>query len=623
MGFVYRSSIGALALAAGAIGLQMEPAVLRNLVAATPTSQVSVEAVRAPLWSLAFAQSPATFSLDNVRMTFGSASYEAKTIRFDGVTTSRAEIEALFAAQTSDPWAARLSRINAAQVTIPELKVEQIFGSKTQVTTYRDLALTNIRAGHIAEAVAATAGAEVSDGKRRTTVSYGRMAISDVDGPGIANLFEAKAENPAAPLTRLYGSFSIDDVNFVDDQNGTNVAIPHMVGRDFMARPTADSWSGSMSVFTELADRRDLSEDEQKRLLTTFADVFGAFGIGFMEARDMTVKFRPDEAKGQDTASIRRMAYTGAKGTQPADARVEGVDIRTEDGRMAIGTIAFTGFSFASTIEGLKTLGDKRLKELDATTLRGLMPKLGTMTVEGIDIDMPNAKPNADAPDRVKASLKSFEVTADQPVSAIPTNLRVSIRNFAMAVPENSKDEGIQSLTSLGYKAVDMSMLVAAGWNAGTQELNLKEVSVEGKDMGRISLTGLLGDVSQDVFNPDTALATVALIGARAKTLNLVVENGGLFERYLNKTAKEQKTTPESLRRTFAAGTAVVIPSMLGSSGGAKTLSQAIARFIAKPGRLVVNAKAKDPAGLGVADLITAADPSAVIEKLDISATAE
>lgn len=623
MGFSYRSGLCALALAAGTVGLQLEPAFLRNLAVEAPGYKISVDAVRAPLWSTAFAQSADAFSLENVQVAFGSATYVAQTIQFSGVTTPRAEIEALFSPTSSEPVASRLARISAAQVSIPDLRVQQKLGPKTETITYKNVVLTNIRQGRIAEAVAGATGAEIAEGQDRTVFSYGRLTVSDIDTPAFAHLYETKADTSSGPLTKIYGAFSIDDIDLVDGRSRTSARIARLSGRDFMARPTKESWAGSMTLFSELADRNDLSEAEQKRLFSTIADVLSAFDIGSMEAMGIEIRTRPDGGKDEAVSRIGRMAYASAKGTEPSDARIEGFDVRQDDGRIGIETIAFTGFSFASTFEGLRNLENKSLKDLDASTLRSLAPTLGTMRMSGVEIDMPNKAGKSVGPERIKASLKGFEITADQPINAIPTNLRIGIQNFAMPVPEDSKDEGLRSLADLGYKTLDMSMLISAAWNEGAQELTLKEVSLQGQDMGRMALTGTLGDVSKDLFNADTALATVALIEAKAKALKLTVENGGLFERYLAKTAKEQKTTPESLRRTFAAGAAVVVPSVLGNSNQAKTLSQAISRFIAKPGRLAITAQARDPSGVGVADIVAASDPSAVIEKLDITATAE
>ncbi|QFU16273.1 hypothetical protein [Microvirga thermotolerans] len=622
MGLLHRSGACALALAAAAVGLQLEPVVLRDLSFGAPGGSVTVGAVRAPLWSAALAQTPQAFTLENVAFSFGSTKVQASTVAFSGVTTPRAEIEALFSAASAEPLATRLSRIDAAQVTIPELKVQQTVAGTNESAIYRNVVLSNIRQGRVAEATASATGTLITRGTDQTAVSYGRLSIADFDAPALARIYEAKEASPG-PLARIYGRFSIDDLDFVDGRSGAKGRIAHLGGRDFMARGTRDSWAGTMAILTELADKEKPTEEEKNRLRAAILDILTAFDIGLVEATGIEMKVRPEDGKGEAVSTIRRMAYASAKGAEPADARMEGMEFRREDGRIGIETIAFTGFSFASTFETLKGIGDRPLKEIDASTLRGLAPKLGTMRIAGITIDIPSDKTKANGFDRVKASLKAFEVAAGEPMNAIPTVLRIDLQNLAVPLPENSADEGIRTLTGMGYRSLDLSMGFAARWSETAQELALQDVSVQGQDMGRIALTGTLGNVGKDVFNPDTALATVALIGARARELRLTVENGGLFDRYLAQAAKEQKTTPEALRRTYAAGAAMVVPTVLGSSEQAKVLSQAISRFIAKPGRITVTARAKDPAGLGVADIVAAPEPAAVVERLDIAASAE
>ena len=105
--------------------MSFEPAVLRDLAIDNGGHRIVVGAVRVPLWSAAFAQSADSFTLDNVSFTFGSATYEAKRIELSGVSSIRAEIEALFSAGSTEPMESRLKRINAKQVTIPEARVRQ------------------------------------------------------------------------------------------------------------------------------------------------------------------------------------------------------------------------------------------------------------------------------------------------------------------------------------------------------------------------------------------------------------------------------------------------------------------------------------------------------------------
>jgi hypothetical protein len=125
------------------------------------------------------------------------------------------------------------------------------------------------------------------------------------------------------------------------------------------------------------------------------------------------------------------------------------------------------------------------------------------------------------------------------------------------------------------------------------------------------------------VFDADTALATVAALGAKAKSLDVKIENTGFFERYLAQEAKKLRKTPDVLRREYGSAAAVALPMLLGNSDQAKKLGQAVAQFVAKPGRLQVSARAKGAEGIGVADVAAMPTPGAILERLEITASTD
>ena len=627
---LFRSGVSALVLLVGAAALQFEPAVLSNLSFDRDGRSATIGAVRVPLWSAAFAQTPDSFSLEKVTFTLGPVTYEAKRMDFAGAATSRSDIEGVFSSNAAQPLAERLGKLSARQVAIPELKIVQKIGNETHTTLYRNVVFKDVVGGRIASAVADTAGGEIVSPKGKAVYSSGRSTMSDFDIPALVRVFETKATGSTDPMQKIHGAFSIENLDMVDPE-GTVIKLAHVNGRDFLARPTKDSWSGTFALIGELSEKGKLSASEEARILSTAAELFSAFDVASVEATGVEVKASAKSEVPDLTARIGRMAYVSANGSQPADARLENMEFKRADGAVKIGTISFTGFSFASTLDALKTMTPESLKNPDPATVRKLIPTLGTMRISGLDIDIPDTGKGSDKgkgksnvkPERVKATLKDFEVTADQPRNAVPSNIRIGLQNLAIALPPNSKEEGIRDLLDLGYRTLDMSFLLAAAWNEAKEEIAVSEFSFQGKDMGSISLTGLFGNVSKDIFSHDTALATVALVSARAKTLDLVVENKGLFERFLAKTAKEENTSQEELRATYGTAAAVALPAMIGNSEQAKVLSRAIARFVAKPGRLTINAEAKQAGGLGVSDLMAVTEPSDVLESLNVSAKAE
>ena len=620
MGLVHRSCVCALALIAGGAALQFEPTAVRNLVFENGGQRLTVGAVKVPLWSAAFAQSAGNFSLENVSFSFAGATYDIKRVDLSGVTSTRAEIEALVSSSSTEAMMRRLARINAKRISIPEAVVRQQVGTNTQTVSYRNAILTDITEGRIASMTVESTTVDAKSADATLQITSGRSTVTDMDTRALADLYETKAENASAPLTQIYGAFSVDNMNITESKEGVNFKIARFSGRDFRARPIRDSWSGAGELIREFGQKDKLAPDEIRRFLALYTDLMGAFDIGLMEAADIEIKPKGKDASGR----ISRIAYMGGAGSQPAELRLEGMDFSGKDNRVKVATVSLTGFSIAPTLEGLKGLQGKTPDQFDQATIRSLIPTLGTLQVSGLDVDVLDEKEvKGDQPERIQFTLGKWEVTADKPVNGIPTNIRTEQSNVALKLPQNSDDEFVKELFALGYTTLDASSLVAATWNEAASEIALKEVSVQAQDMGSVSLTGLIGNATRDLFSADNGTALAAAVGAKAKSVDLVIEDKGLLSRYLAKAAKEQKTSPESLRRLYASAAPTVIASMIGESEQARTLGQAVARFITKPGKLTINAQPKNPSGFGAMDLMLASDPKDILPKLNITAKVE
>ncbi|WP_243368085.1 hypothetical protein [Microvirga solisilvae] len=627
---LHRAGVCALALVAGAAALQIEPAAVRNLVVEQAEGHVSIGSVRVPLWSAAFAQSADSFALENVKVSFGGVSYEAKRIEFSGVTSPRADIEAIFSGSSSEPLAARLARISAKQISAPELIVSQKTGSSTQSYIYKNVVASDIVEGRVASTTSSAAALRSDNPKDDVVISYGQATVSDFDLPALMRLYEVKAENTLAPLSRIYGTFSIDNVEVSEGGKGFTFKIARVEGRDFMARPTLDSWMGTSTLLVELGDKENLTPEEDGKVMAAVADLLSSFDLGLMEAKGIDMKIPQEKGLSPLIGRIERIAYTGTTGGQPADFRMEGMAFSDNEGRMQMDTLSLTGFSIAPTLNGMLNLKGKSLTDLDPDTARTLVPTLGTLRLSGVDLDFPDksetskSKKNQKAkPERIKAAFKDFEFTANKPINGVPTNFRVSLQNLAMALPAKSDDEFLKELLAMGYKNVDVSYAMAASWNEATNEIVIQEASSHGQDIGSLNFTGLIGNVSKDVFSTDKAKAAEALMAAKAKSIDIVVEDKGVFGRYLAKAAKAEKKSPEALRKSYSRDAGMLIAALVGNEEHAKVLSDAVSRFIDKPGKLTISVTPKNPTGFGVMDAMMASDHDEMLDKLNISAKTE
>jgi hypothetical protein len=573
----------------------------------------------ASLIGVALAQSADSVILENVTLDLGHLSYKAPKIEFSGVSLSRAELAGLFDLSVTEPLAARLARLSAKEIVAPELVTEQKGGANRSVTRYRNVVARDVVQGRMGSLTVDGAAIDVDVPEGKSTGTLGRITARDLDLAEAARLYSDKAGAAAPEMKRIYGVFSMENL-LIAGPKGAEVRIARIAGKDFMARPTKDSWAETVKAMGAMDTSDKASAADKSRAMNVMLDFVGAFQIGSMEATGFD--FRDPNGKEKANGRIARMAYTGPAAGQPAEARMEGMDFEGDDGRVRIANLSFSGFSFASTFEGMRSMAGKPMEKLDPTEARKLMPTIGTMRFSGLDVDVPDTEAKEKG-QKLRFAVRDIEVTADKPLNGVPTNLRFGVDGVTFTVPPGAKQDGLRELSELGYTKLDVSGIVAASWNEAGNELVVREVSMRGSDMGGVTLRGTLGNITKDVFSPDTTVAMVSLIGATAKTLDVTVENKGLFEKVMAQQAQQQKKSPDDLRREYGMAAAVGIPALLGNTGSAKALGQAVARFITKPGRLAIAAKAKDGGGLGLADFASIGEPATILEKLDITATSE
>ena len=224
------------------------------------------------------------------------------------------------------------------------------------------------------------------------------------------------------------------------------------------------------------------------------------------------------------------------------------------------------------------------------------MPGLGTLKVTGVDMNSTAGDGSEQA--RVKSPINELLFAGGYPVNGIPSTLKIELRNFAVALPSKSDADGLKELIALGYTNVDMSFLLTGGWSEQTNDLMIRELSLRGVEMADLSLTGTIGNVSKDIFDPDQAVASVALMASRIKALDVTINNKGLYERFLAKTAKEEEDDAERLARRPTGWArpwschrcSAIRPRPRGSA-------EAMSRGLSPNRALSLGAKVKDPGG--------------------------
>ncbi|MGL4975129.1 MAG: hypothetical protein ACRC56_07525 [Bosea sp. (in: a-proteobacteria)] len=576
--------------------------------------------------------------LDNVNLDLGIFMLKAPKIEVKDTPLDRTAVMALFDANASESAVSRLSKLNAAQIVIPEIVLTQKIGTQEQNTAYRDVKLNGIVAGRIADGTFGSATSTTVDptlGKIE-----GKLGLMKVAGIDITHLLRVMTEKAPAgekpPMKPLYAFYEVDGYEMKLGALGS-LTMGKMVGRDLAARQSAEPWGVLFTRLSEAAKNVKVDANKGKKKDEPFSETDRVMLLAIMSLMD-DISFGSGEA--HDLRMAMSMPPVGNKPAEKLDFgiksmimkmdgptsefRLDGVSTKAAGADVKVASYGFTGFSLSPMFKALGEVLAKPGADFDSIDPKKLIPTLGTMRIAGLEADVPQeAKRGRPAQPNIKFGVKLFELGAANQVNGIPTALRFKVDNLTAPVIDTGDNPGVKDLLAMGYKTLDLSALMDLEWLQGSSELAIKSLDVSAANMISLTSKGTLGNITKDVFSGDTALMQVAMLGATAKELSLTLRNSGFIEKVLANEAKKAGTKPEELQKQVAMMATVGLASILGPSDGAKQLAAALSRFAAKPGSLSVSAKTKSGSGLGLADVIAISDPSAIFEKLDVKATAE
>ena len=552
------------------------------------------------------------FTVRNLAGTLGETTFVAPRVEIAGTTLAAADIARLLDPASGAPVAERLGRFAASSVVIPELYTTTRGPAGSQTALHRDLRLSDIAGGKLGSAIGGGAILEQVTGGIRQDGRYGRLELRDLDFGYVASLVNDPAPaGPAPALQPIYASATLEGLSLGDGRGGT-VGVSRLAARDVSGRRTRDGWAATIARSSAVpADPAQRTEAEKAASLQALIDLASAYEIGGLEATGIT---GTGATLADPSVKIARLAYRGGPGIAP-EIGLDGLEAGQAGNGVTVASMTATGIALLPMLQTLKDIGAAPADEFSPAQFRRLVPANASLRVTGVGI-------RSDVGGRAQQiGLGSFEFGVGRPIEGLPSDIQIAVRD--VSVPLDPQDPTAQPAVRLGYDRIEGSLAASLGYSEPNSTVALRDFSVRAAGMGSVAIRAVLGNVSREIFSPDQALATVAAVGATVRSLDVTIENGGLFEKVVARQAADTGKSPSDVRRDYGLAAAIGIPVMLGNSAAAKELGQAVARFVAKPGRLAIQARPRDPAGLGFTDFAAAADPTALLDKIDITATAE
>ncbi|MCJ2013090.1 hypothetical protein [Methylobacterium sp. J-076] len=594
-------------------------------------------------------------TLTEVVIPLGATLVKVPKLTASGTRLSRDDLAAIFKADSSEPWPARLARLDAASLTAPVLVSDQAGpGDLRQTTTYRDVIARDVRAGKIGELTAAgvTISAKGDKPMQNGAGTYGSVRATDLDLTALARL-AVESGDGKGPDLRVYGTLRVSDMAFSNAQAVT-FKIARFDGRDLSGRQVPNGWNHAFDAlsggFADPAGKRAAN--------SATADLLAAQTIGSAEVRGISIS--DSSADAPWLTEVERISY--AASGPDAGVVVEGLTLANGPVRSRLGRLTLAGASLGPLIAEFRRMADRPDEPPGPVESRALAAGLGTLTLTDLTVDLPPTPPvqkrgaldtprqkQAQAPKpTVRTRLAEARPPDARPgeVSVMPTvkperiALRQGVFGFgpvAQGAPPSTRlaltgldvpaalAAGLPlvgALPAFGYGDLSFDLTAEAAWDEAARTVALRDMTVSGKDIGTVKLAALFGGIGPELFSGSVPAETMLMFAGSARTLDVTIENGGLFERFLTAQAKELSLKPDELRKEYVTASVLGVPVILGNGPAAKDIGAAMGQFVMNPGKLTIRAKAKEPAGIGFVEIGTARSPGAVLDRIDVDAKA-
>lgn len=528
----------------------------------------------------------------------------------------------------------RIERLSAKRISIPELTLLQSIANVEQKIVYTNAVLSDVAQGRIAQYsidksnIDTSVAASGSNGARQPkpmTMSTGKIEGQDIDVAYAARLYTDVAGPNDKEAKQVYGPLSVSKVSVSDRSGG--FSYEELRGDGFSAKMPAQPLAETLAAIAAVQNIDDLTSQQRQEYFGRVLSIFGMIGKSNIQLIGLKIDTPPKVGGKPDKPSIStidriEMQIEGYK----TDFGLHGLSIANGEDKVVMEEASIGGFDWTLPAEGLSKAAALEPDELATFPYRQFLPTLERFRISGLDFNTSapdkTDEPATGKPERIKFTLKNFETVLKNPVNGIPTDFENKMEDLIIPIPEGSSE--FAEARALGLRDLTLSYALSSAWDEKNSSLAIRQISVSGKDFGRIELSGLLSGITKEFFSYDVANAYAALFSVMGREIKFTWKDEGGVALLTKLYALDNNISETQARTTLTLGASFLMQQLAAERPQLRGATEALAAFVLKPGTLTVTVKAKNPNGLGIFDLAAASqDPLVLLDKVDIQATAE
>jgi hypothetical protein len=326
----------------------------------------------------------------------------------------------------------------------------------------------------------------------------------------------------------------------------------------------------------------------------------------------------------------------GTPTTEDGNLVYSNATIKEGPSTTTIGTITVTG---GDVVDGGLTAESIDAENME-TVSDGSVAKVESIEITNPDIKLPS-KPDA-TDGRAKfesliASKFSFTQNDGKPVTIdefsvvasdfdenIPRSAEITLSALTIDPTSlDTNDSFSTQIKSLGYETIVLNLFGSAKWSADAGEVDVEELSIDGVDIGSLSLAVLLGGVTKDLVAQMQAPggAENAISKITVNEASLTYEDASLAGRVLDQQAKGAGQSRESFVEQITAAIPLLV-TVIGNPAFQNKVSTAASSFLKDPMNLTIYVAPEKPVPLSDIAIAGQTAPQTLPDLLNVDVTA-
>lgn len=536
------------------------------------------------------AQAPGVVSADNVVIDYQGVTYTIPHVEIAGTTLSQADLTALLDVNAPDSVEARLRRLTAASISLPEIKADTVQGDFEQHWDQQQVLFAGVRDGKAAAGSAGPGILKTKAAKGTSIAETGGLQMTGVDMGQIVHVATIARTDENEAQQVLAQSLVVSAIRLHDDGQGPSVTLASLKEAGLKARSLA-LISQARSLLLATGKPGDPAVD------AFVQDIAGSVSVDLLQADDLVIT--PPKASADGPARLARLTVTGVRDRRIGDATLQGLRYDQGANHIALASAELRDLTMPATLDmrGVPAFASLDLADLSVdmdTAEQGQPEKRLAFSVGHAGISAPGAKADA-LPPKSTATVDALELTIRPDMSPM--------------------------LIALGYPKLAISSHLTTSYDAAAQALKIDDWTVNGVAMGKAVLKLQLGKVTDAILSPDAEAQKAATAAMVFHGIDLSVVDAGLVDRLVGYRATQDGLTVAQERENAIDLVRNKLPVLAGDPAKLKPVEDAVARFIADP-KLPLHIGVTSIDGLGAADVALLNDPNALLDKLAIVATA-